>query len=53
MKRVFTKTFFRFLVAFLVMIAISCSLLIVTAAAKGKGTTAAAITAFMESLRSQ
>ena len=47
MKRVFTKTFFRFLVAFLVMIAISCSLLIVTAAAKGKVTTASVWEAFV------
>ena len=47
MNRIFTKTFFRFLMAFLVMVAISCSLLIVTADAATKRSAAAAIGAFL------
>lgn len=50
MRRIFTKTFFRFLMAFLIMIAISCSLLIVTADAAGRKAAASALMGFLTPL---
>lgn len=50
MRRIFTKTFFRFLMAFLIMIAISCSLLIASADAASRKAAAASILGFLTPL---
>lgn len=47
MRRVLTKTFYRFLMAFLIMIAISCSLLIASADAASRKAAASAIMGFL------
>ncbi len=46
MRRLFTRTFLRFFIAFLAIITISCSLLVITTHAQGMADAAAVLAGF-------